>query len=802
MQIVTSFAQQGNSSPSLKKLWPRCRHNRLAFAVLLGLAVCLRQGAACAESMFRATTPFPLFLLAAAITITALLLFLALAWIYRLRREVGQHTAALQESNTAALHDRQLVRSITETSPVGIVTFDATGVITFANQQAERILRLQSIQLCGRRYDDPLWRLTDLDGRPFNPENLLFPQVMKSNSTVRDMHVVIEHADGEQTILSCCGTPLVTADNEVNGMVCTVEDVTAQIKDASEQEQRWRRAQRQRNAITHITQNRAFVLGDLDAAARLIARHGAEALDVNATGLWMLDAPAGELRCVAAWDKEKNTWVQPPALPINKIVQYLGTLESERYVDAPDAQHDPRLAELCPEYILPGNIGARIDVPIRVSGKLAGVLGIDHQGMARQWRGDEIQFALELAQEAGQAFAAHEKRRAEEERRVFEAKLQHTQKLESLGILAGGIAHDFNNLLMAIIGNAELALMDISHANPACKSVKEIEAVSRRAADLCNQLLAYSGKGNFVIEPVCLNEVITEIGHMLDVTITKNIALRYDLTENLPVVEVDVSQMRQVLMNLVINASEAIGEKNGVITVRTGAFYCDKEYLERTHIHEDLAEGDYVSIEVDDTGEGMDKASIARIFEPFYTTKIKGRGLGLAAVLGIVHGHKGALKVYSEPQKGATFKVLLPASDKAAISHTTTAALDANWRGSGTVLLVDDEEALLTVSSKMLNRLGFHVLTASNGVEALGLFGQMADEVCCVILDLTMPNMNGVDCFRELRRIRTDVPVLLSSGFNEKEATQRFVGKGLAGFVQKPYRFATLATKLSEVLRD
>ncbi len=707
-----------------------------------------------------------------------------------------------KHAEAEARREHNLVQAIMNASPVGIVMMDESGVIVFANQQAERIFRLQRAHICQRTYDDPQWEIRGVDGTPFDAEKLPFSQVMEKKTLVRDVRFSMKRADGTRVIVSSGGAPLFDATGQVAGAVCTLEDVTAQVEETLNQERQWRRIQRQQSAIIRVSRDRTLTEGSFETAARHVVQHAADALEVDSASIWLLRPNAIRLRCVAAWDRTTKTWVEPKEIPTHTITNYLVALESERYIDASNAQNDPRTKELCPGYIRPGNIGALLDVPIRVGGRLVGALCHEHRGMAREWLTDELQFAVEMADEVGQAYAAEERRHAEEERRVFEAKLQQTQKLESLGILAGGIAHDFNNLLMAIIGNAELALMDISHANPARKSVLEIETVSRRAADLCRQMLAYSGKGKFVVEPISLNDVISEIGHMLDVSIPKNVVLRYDLTENLPAVEADVSQMRQVLMNLVINASEAIGEKDGLITVSTDKIYCDQRYFEKASISEDLADGEYVCFEIADTGQGMTKETISKIFEPFFTTKFTGRGLGLAAVLGIVRGHRGALKVYSEVNKGTTFKVLLPATKEKPVTYVTEDSPETTWQGSGSVLLVDDEEVLLTVTSKMLERLGFTVLTASNGMEALDLFRERIDDIRCVILDLTMPNMNGEECFRELRRIRTDIPVILSSGFNEQEATQRFVGKGLAGFMQKPYRFSTLASKLRDILEE
>jgi CheY-like chemotaxis protein len=255
--------------------------------------------------------------------------------------------------------------------------------------------------------------------------------------------------------------------------------------------------------------------------------------------------------------------------------------------------------------------------------------------------------------------------------------------------------------------------------------------------------------------------------------------------------------MRQILMNLVINASEAIGDKSGVIAITTGCMDCDKNYLKNVWLDENITEGLYVYLEIADTGCGMDKATLAKIFDPFFTTKFTGRGLGMAAVLGIVRGHKGAIKIYSEPDKGTTFKVILPASDRpeAIFNHEQS---DGDWKGTGTILLVDDEETVRAIGKEMLHELGFCVITANDGREALDIYKQTPD-VAFVILDLTMPHMDGEQCFRELRQLQPDIKVIMSSGFSEYDVIQKFAGKGLAGFVQKPYKLSALKAVIQKI---
>ncbi|GFE60731.1 response regulator [Geobacter sp. AOG2] len=393
-----------------------------------------------------------------------------------------------------------------------------------------------------------------------------------------------------------------------------------------------------------------------------------------------------------------------------------------------------------------------------------------------------------------------EKKLMEEQHRRMEVQMLHVQKLESLGVLAGGIAHDFNNILMAILGNADLAMMRLSPASPACENIDQIEKAARRAADLARQMLAYSGKGHFVIESLNVNNVIEEMTHMLEVSISKKAMLRFNLAQNLPNIEVDATQLRQVIMNLVINASEAIGERSGVIAISTGAVDCDRAYLSEMWIDDRLPEGLYIYLEIADTGCGMDKETVSKIFDPFFTTKFTGRGLGMAAVLGIIRGHRGAIKTYSEKNKGTTFKILLPASPSPESRSAVLSHDNEFLKGSGTVLLVDDEETIRALGKDMLQFLGYHVLTAVDGRDSLDIFRRSKDDIVCVILDLTMPHMDGEQTFRELRRIRSDVRVLMSSGYNEQEVTQKFLGKGLAGFIQKPYKVTELGRKLMDVL--
>ena len=385
-------------------------------------------------------------------------------------------------------------------------------------------------------------------------------------------------------------------------------------------------------------------------------------------------------------------------------------------------------------------------------------------------------------------------------RRQEQAQLQ-SQKLESLGVLAGGIAHDFNNLLTAILGNISLIQLCLPKLSPAWPYLENMERTVHRATNLTRQMLAYSGKGRFTVGPLDLNQAVEEMSHLLGVSISKKVALRFQFQEGLPVLMAEASQIQQVVMNLVTNASEAIGEAEGTVSIRTGLHTYGDLDLARDFPGQPLVPGRFLSLEVTDSGQGMTPEVQSRIFEPFFTTKFTGRGLGLSAMQGILRGHGGGIRVYSEVGKGTTFKLIFPAGTGEAANLEPLESQD-DWTGQGTLLVVDDEEGVRIVASDLLRSMGFEVITASDGLEALEIYRLAADSIRGVLMDLTMPHLDGVETFRELRRLDPACRVVLTSGYNEQEAIQDFLGKGLAGFVQKPFLRVDLQRAIRQALED
>ncbi|HWD00308.1 MAG TPA: PAS domain S-box protein [Candidatus Sulfopaludibacter sp.] len=417
-----------------------------------------------------------------------------------------------------------------------------------------------------------------------------------------------------------------------------------------------------------------------------------------------------------------------------------------------------------------------------------------HDGTSQFWFGN----AVPLFDESGRSRGAIGAFVDITERRRADARLQQTQKLESIGLLAGGIAHDFNNLLVGVIGSASLALEMVPPDSGAVEMLRGVIHTGEQLANLTRQMLAYAGKGRFYVERLNLSDLVPEMSRLIQPSIPKKIMLRFDLEKTLPAIEADRGQIHQVFMNLVLNAAEAIGGGVGSIEVKTGSMTIDDEYIRRNPDAAELEAGVYACLQVTDTGCGMDADTRAKVFDPFFSTKFTGRGLGLAAVSGIVRSHKGLIQVESAPGKGSVFTVLLPS-----VPGTVLAARADNntaETGSGSILVVDDEQVVREIATKALSRHGYQVLSAHNGLEAIHLAKRHPGDIQLVVLDLSMPGMNGEEVLPELRKVRPGVKVLVSSGYSETETMALFEGQQVCGFIQKPYTSNRLLEKVKTSL--
>lgn len=428
-----------------------------------------------------------------------------------------------------------------------------------------------------------------------------------------------------------------------------------------------------------------------------------------------------------------------------------------------------------------GPASARHDQPIVVEGEWIGVLSV--RGLSGGALGGAV--AARLAAAADHSAGALLRLRAEQQRAELQRQVLHTQKLESLGVLAGGIAHDFNNMLATILGNTGVALLDLDPDHPAHAPLEDVQTAANRAAELCRGLLAYAGRGQTRTEIIPLNDMVEEMERLIDAGRRKKAHLVFDLAPDLPTVEGDAAQLRQVVLNLITNASDALGPDGGTVTVRTRRVHLQAEELARTWVDDGLAAGPYLALTVADTGSGMPPGVLARIFDPFFTTKFTGRGLGLAAVLGILRSHKAAVVIETAPGEGTTFTVDLPASN--APAPTSAPAESTPHTPAGRALVVDDEGELRTLVRRVLGAAGWLVDEAPDG--AAGVERVRADDgdYDLVVLDLTMPRMGGTEALEHMRAHRPHVKVLLTSGYTEDQTPQRVSGDPDTGFLATPW---------------
>jgi len=693
---------------------------------------------------------------------------------------VSRDVTARQRERQALAESEARFRVLFESSPDAVFVENSDGLVLDANPAACRLHGMTRAELLGRHVTE------------------LVPESRRAEVTknfaglfTRDTSIL----EGETLVKDGRVIPIELAARrfEFGGQVAALIHVR-DISDRRRSQAALERRDRILHAVTRAAQTLLHAPSWQDAAPEVLAELG-EATACSAVCLFGNEPVDG-----TPGFRPQCLWPAPPADAPGVAVGYLaaGCARWRELLARGETVHG-RVRDLPEsERHIPERKGMKSIAltPIFAGEKWWGFLALGQADQERDWFSVELEALRTAAEVFGAAIA---RAAAEAERERMEMRLQETQKLESLGVLAGGIAHDFNNLLTSILGNASLARLDLPPESPAEGALEQIERTSLRAADLCKQMLAYAGKGRFVVQPLDISQLVQDTAHLLQVSISKKAVLKFDLAAGLPPVMADASQLRQIVMNLVINASEAIGDRSGIIALHTGLVRADRTYLADVQLAGNLPEGDYVFLEISDTGCGMTPELKARIFEPFFTTKFTGRGLGLAAVLGIVRGHRGALKVYSEPGKGTTFKLLLPMASGAAVQTPAPAPLANGWQGSGRILLAEDEDTVRAVVARVLESLGFAVTPVPDGREAALLFEADPDAFTMVVMDLTMPHLDGAEAFARMRRVRPDVRVLLMSGFSEHDATVTFAGKGLAGFLQKPFELAHLRDKVREV---
>jgi len=628
-------------------------------------------------------------------------------------------------------------------------------------------------------------------------------QALKEGSPPRNEEVEVRTKGGavRQALLSA--DMIEIADQHCVLMVLT--DISKRKRAEEELLAAYERSQRQQDVVARLSVSPHLASGKVRELSLQLTELAAEAVGVARAGVWLFDDMEEELMCLDLYESKIGRHSAGMVLTRREYRDEFEALSRSKYLDADDALRDPRTAGYVESYLKPLQITSMLDAVIRASGRNLGVLCLEHVRQPHRWTPDEVTFACQLADQVALSIVNQERNLAEEERLEMERRFFHVQKLESLGVMAGGIAHDFNNLLAAIMGNLELGLRDLEPESPLRPRLQAAVEAVKRATNLTRQMLAYSGGGKVFPSPLNLNELVTGNMEMLRRAVPAGVEIDCRLGGGLSPILGDSGQVHQVLVNLLTNAAEAIGAGPGTIRLGTGEMDCDGTYLRSSRLTEKPLPGKFVWLEVADTGCGMDDDTLQRLFDPFFTRKFTGRGLGMAAVLGIVRGHHGAIFVESRAGAGTTVRVLFPAAPEEAGKSRIPAAPAVAGEVlpetlPGTALVVDDEAIVLEVCAAFLEKLGMKAVTVSGGREALERFRRSPDGFDCVILDLTMPGMDGFATFEALRSLDPGVKVVLCSGYNEAEATERFQGMGLAGFLHKPYELEELRAILAAAL--
>ncbi len=701
-----------------------------------------------------------------------------------LRLQIAEARARAKASafaaRTALAESEERFAAFMRYTPAVVFIKDADGRYTYINPTYERTHGLTLDQLAGRT-DHELWP-RDVAEAFIRADD----QVRAAGRPIEIVEAVPQH-DGVHHWLTW-KFPLPAMGDDRQALAGIAIDATTGFRAEEDARRQAARAQALLHAVARLNAS-----ADLDEVFDTICREAATVTGFGIVGLSVLD-PASDavvLRHVIGFDARDEVLARLRPAPWaalhaayrehGPVMTFEGAEAIGRLVNGP--------------LLLDRGIHVVVHVALRTqSDTVLGMMSLLSRDPATIGE-DEQALLIGLADHAALALS---RAQMAADRERLEAQVQHAQKLESLGVLAGGIAHDFNNLLVGILGNAGLALLELGPDSPARARLEEIEASAQRAADLTRQMLAYAGRGQLVWGRVDITALVEEMATLLARVISKKARLTLSLANRLPAVTGDATQLRQIVMNLITNASDALGDQVGTIAVSTGVVEADRARLSAMYLDDQRRPGRYVVVEVSDTGAGMSPDVRARIFDPFFTTKVAGRGLGLAAVLGIIRGHKGGIEVDSEPGKGSTFRVLLPEAPgaEAAAAAPTPSAPGTHAPGQR-VLIVDDEESVRSVARAVLERAGFTVLEAESGEQALALV-QEGTQPDVLLLDMTMPGMDGTSTLEAVRRVLPDMKAVFSSGFSQPATASAGLRSGTA-FIQKPYRPADLVAAIRGV---
>jgi signal transduction histidine kinase len=543
------------------------------------------------------------------------------------------------------------------------------------------------------------------------------------------------------------------------------------------------KVQQQQAALLGLATSSAISSGDWENALREICTVTAKTLKVSRVSVWLFDTFRSKLRCEMLYSLQDGCFESGLEISSINFPDYFLALQQNRVIVASDASRDSETQEFSNSYLVPLDIQSMLDAPIRLSGECVGVVCFEQQGEKRNWTIDDQVFAAAAADLVALVLEGLEHRRIEE-------AIKQTEKLQSLGLLASGIAHDFNNLLTVILSQSSLLADMLEKEHPAYRFLHHIVSTTRQASALTKQLLTYAGNKPVQMAAVLLADFMEEYQDFLRLAVPAQIQLKIGDAGKLGI-DADVTQLQQVLMNLVINATEAIGTMPGCLYIDFVSETLQESFAKpNCYKSETFAAGDYVRLTVRDTGQGIEEATLKRIFEPFFSTKSSGRGVGLATILGVVRAHGGAIWIETVRGLGTSFHLYFRRATVESIERTATGAIPAIV--ARTVLVVDDAPEIVESISEILEINGLSTLAAYNGIEALKIYREESELIDLILVDMSMPGMNGAETFAQLRKIRADVKVILLSGYSDQELLRQFPNERPSALLAKPYDVNTL----------
>lgn len=699
-------------------------------------------------------------------------------------RDVTQRKKAVE----ALRRSEETFRALAENSLDVIFRFDQEGTILYVNPAAEAVVGLDPTELIGRT-------LPDLK-LPEGIFEALFGAIRHVFEQGTVSRFELQTTDDEW--FDCVLMPEFSEEMEVKAVIGSARDISSSKSLQEIELQRLRRIQRLQILVKDLATHPAVAAGEFQAVAQMVTESIAAALEVDRVLVWLVESNVEVLRCVDRFDRAGAQHACDPARDISKLTDYFDALSSTRAVGAVDVPSDPRVKELYSSYLKERDVRSLLGSAIRIRGKVVGILCIEQAGESRNWQPEEISLAAEVADQLSQTLLNRERQTATLEKKQLEEQLRQSQKMEAIGRLAGGVAHDFNNLLTAIQGYSEIVLNAIRPTDPLRGDIDEIRKAADRAAALTQQLLAFSRKQSIEPRVIDLNERIHDSRTMLERVVGEDIELSLGLCDAEPLILADPHQIDQVLLNLVANARDAMPD-GGQLQISTSL---SKERKGDAQSLPDSHGEEIVVLTFRDTGQGMDEMTRKQIFEPFFTTKEKGKGtgLGLATVYGIVQQNNGSITVRSEVGQGTSFEICFARCVDGKPAIEPPPSVIAPPRGRGTVLLVEDEGTVRSLTRKVLISAGYTVIEAECGHDALVLSADYDGEIDLLLTDVIMPNLNGKELYRKLVESRPTVKVLFMSGYTEDVISTRGVIDAGLPFIQKPFTIESICQKVAEAL--